>query len=110
MMVLSTASNTLVQTIVDEEQRGRVMSLYTMAFVGMAPIGNLVAGSLAAQIGAPQTVRIGGVGCLVGALVFACYLPALREMVRPLSAHQGLIQTAALRTQTAIDACLHGHP
>jgi len=109
MMVLTTASNTVLQTIVDEEQRGRVMSFYTMAFMGTAPLGSLVAGGVATQIGAPQTVRIGGVGCLIGALVFARYLPALREMVRPIYTNRGLIQTATLPTQAAIESYLHGH-
>jgi MFS family permease len=109
MMVLTTASNTVLQTIADEEQRGRVMSFYTMAFLGTAPLGSLVAGTVAAQIGAAQTVQIGGVGCLLGALVFARYLPALREMVRPIYTNRGLIQAATLRTQTAIESCLHGH-
>jgi MFS family permease len=109
MMVLTTASNTILQTIVDEEQRGRVMSFYTMAFLGTAPLGSLVAGGVAAQIGAPQTVRIGGVCCLLGALVFARYLPALREMIRPIYTNLGLIQAATLQTQTAVESCLHGH-
>jgi MFS family permease len=109
MMVLTTASNTVLQTIVDDEHRGRVMSFYTMAFLGTAPLGSLVAGAVAAQIGAPLTVRIGGGGCLLGALVFAHYLPALREMIRPIYANLGLIQTATLRTQTAIESWLHGH-
>jgi len=107
MMVLTTASNTVLQTIVDEEKRGRIMSLYTTAFVGMAPIGSLVAGGMAAQLGAPQTVRVGGVGCVVAALVFARYLPLLREMIRPIYANLGLIQTATLQTQTTIEASLH---
>jgi MFS family permease len=109
MMALTTASNTVLQTIVDEEQRGRIMSFYTMAFQGTAPLGSLVAGSVAAQVGAPVTVRIGGIGCLLGALVFACYLPALREMIRLMYANRGLIQPATLQTQTAIESCLHGH-
>jgi MFS family permease len=109
MMVLTTASNTVLQTIVDDEHRGRVMSFYTMAFLGTAPLGSLVAGAVAAQSGAPQAVRIGGVGCLLGALVFARYLPALREMVRPIYTNLGLIQAATLRTQTAIESSLHGH-
>jgi hypothetical protein len=99
----------VLQTIVDEEQRGRIMSFYTMAFQGTAPLGSLVAGSVAAQVGAPVTVRIGGIGCLLGALVFACYLPALREMIRLMYANRGLIQPATLQTQTAIESCLHGH-
>ena len=85
------------------------MSLYTMAFMGMAPVGSMVAGSVATQIGAPQTVRLGGVCCLVGALVFACHLPSLRAMVRPIYANMGLIHVAMLRTQTAIDTWLHAH-
>jgi MFS family permease len=109
MMVLTTASNTILQTIVDEEHRGRVMSFYTMAFMGTAPLGSLVAGGMAAHIGAPQTVRIGGVGCLLGALVFARYLPALREIVRPIYTNLGLIHAATLKTQTAVESCLHGH-
>jgi hypothetical protein len=80
-----------------------------MAFLGTAPLGSLVAGAVAAQRGVPQAVRIGGVGCLLGALVFARYLPALREMVRPIYTNLGLIQAATLRTQTAIESSLHGH-
>jgi hypothetical protein len=109
MMVLTTASNIVLQTLVDDEHRGRVMSFYTMAFLGTAPLGSLVAGAVAAQLGAPLTVRIGGGGCLLGALVFAHYLPALREMMRPIYANLGLIQAATLRTQTAIESWLHGH-
>jgi MFS family permease len=107
MMVLSTASNTVLQTIVDEEKRGRILSLYTMVFMGTAPVGSLVAGSMATQLTAPQMVRIGGLCCLVGALVFARYLPLLREMIRPIYANLGLIQTATLQTQTTIEASLH---
>jgi MFS family permease len=109
MMVLSTASNTVLQTIVEEEKRGRILSLYTMVFLGTAPVGSLVAGSLARQLTAPQMVRIGGLCCLVGALVFARHLPALRAMVRPLSATRGLLQDTTVRTQTAMEASLHAH-
>jgi MFS family permease len=109
MMVLTAASNTALQTLVEDDKRGRVMSLYTMAFMGMAPVGSLVAGSVATQIGAPLTVRLGGVCCLVGALLFARHLPVLRAIVRPIYANMGPIQAATLRTQTAIDAWLHVH-
>ena len=109
MMVLTTASNTALQTLVEDDKRGRVMSLYTMAFMGMAPVGSMVAGSVATQIGVPQTVQFGGVCCLVGALVFARHLPALRAMVRPSYANMRFIRAATLRTQTAIEACLHVH-
>jgi hypothetical protein len=61
------------------------------------------------QLGTPQTVRLGGVGCLIGALLFAYYLPALRKMAQPISANQGLVRAATLRTQTAINAWLNAH-
>jgi MFS family permease len=109
MMVLSTASNTVLQTTVDEEKRGRILSLYTMVFMGTAPVGSLVAGSMATQLTAPQMVRIGGLCCLVGALVFARHLPALRAMVRPFSANRGLLQDTTVRAQTAMEASLHAH-
>ena len=67
MMVQMAASNTILQTIVDEDKRGRVMSFYSMAFLGMAPFGSLFAGVLAGRIGAAGTVLVGGVACLVGA-------------------------------------------
>ena len=109
MMVLSTASNTVLQTMVDEEKRGRILSLYTMVFMGTAPVGSLVAGSMATQLTAPQMVRIGGLCCLVGALVFARHLPALRAMVRPLSTNKGLLQDTTVQAQTAMEASLHAH-
>jgi MFS family permease len=109
MMMLTTASNTALQTLVEDDKRGRVMSLYTMAFMGMAPVGSALAGSVAMQLGAPQTVRLGGVCCLIGALVFARHLPALRTVVRPVYAKLGFIRAATLRTQTVIDVCIHVH-
>jgi MFS family permease len=109
MMVLTAASNTILQTIVEEDKRGRVMSLYTMVFLGLAPVGSLMAGSVAMSLGVPQTVRIGGVGCLLGALVFARHLPALRDIIRPIYAQRGLMQAAMLRTQRALDAARQAH-
>jgi MFS family permease len=84
MMVQMVSSNTVLQTIVEEDKRGRVMSLYTMAFMGMVPFGSLLAGSLASKIGAPGTVIISGAACILGSILFARKLPALREMVRPI--------------------------
>jgi MFS family permease len=84
MMVQMASSNTVLQTIVEEDKRGRVMSLYTMAFMGMAPFGSLLAGSLASKIGAPGTIMISGIACILGSILFARRLPALREMVRPI--------------------------
>ncbi len=85
------SSNTLLQTIVDEDKRGRVMSLYAMALLGMAPFGSLLAGALAGTVGAPATVMLGGALCLVGAARFAHQLPALRELIRPIYARKGII-------------------
>ncbi len=76
MLVLA-SSNTLLQTLVDDDKRGRVMSFYSLSFMGMVPIGNLVAGVLASQIGPALTVAIGGSLCIVGALVFSRKLPKL---------------------------------
>jgi MFS family permease len=109
MMVLSTASNTVIQTIVEEEKRGRILSLYTMVFMGTAPVGSLLAGSVATQLTAPQMVRIGGLCCLVGALLFTRYLPVLRALVQPNTATRGLRQDATRPTQTTIDAYLQTH-
>jgi MFS family permease len=68
--------------MVPDKLRGRVMAVYSMMFMGMAPFGALLAGALAQRLGAPTTVAIGGVVCLVGAAVFRLHLPALRQEVR----------------------------
>ncbi|MBV9960532.1 MAG: MFS transporter [Acidobacteria bacterium] len=90
-MVQMAASNTVLQTIVDEDKRGRVMSFYTMAFMGTAPFGSLLAGSLADRIGAPHTLIFGGLGCVLGALWFATTLPSLRRDVRPIYVRIGIL-------------------
>jgi Arabinose efflux permease len=90
-MVQMAVSNTLIQTIVDEDKRGRVMSFYTMAFMGTAPFGSLLAGSLAERIGAPHTLLIGGSGCIIGAFWFYRALPRLRQFVRPIYKEKGII-------------------
>ncbi|MEP6788271.1 MAG: MFS transporter, partial [Acidobacteriota bacterium] len=90
-MVQMAVSNTLIQTIVDEDKRGRVMSFYTMAFMGTAPFGSLLAGALAERIGAPYTLLIGGTGCILGAGLFAHALPRLRQFVRPIYIRKGIL-------------------
>jgi MFS family permease len=90
-MVHMAASNTLIQTLVDDDKRGRVMSFYTMAFMGTTPFGSLLAGSLADRIGAPRTLLLGGVGCIAAALWFARLLPSLRERVRPIYVRMGIL-------------------
>jgi MFS family permease len=84
-------SNTILQTIVHDEKRGRVMSFYSMAFLGMAPFGALLAGYLAERIGAPATMMVNGAVCLAASLVFARKLPAIREVVRPIYRSMGIL-------------------
>ncbi len=93
MMVQMAASNTILQTIVDDDKRGRVMSFFTMAFIGMAPFGSLWAGTLASHIGAPKTLFIGGVCCMICSAVFSRKLPDLRKMIRPVYEKIGIIKT-----------------
>jgi len=90
-MVQMAASNTVIQTIVDDEKRGRVMSFYTMAFLGTVPFGSLIAGSLSSRIGAPNTLILGGICCIIGGSLFARSLPMLRTYVRPIYVKLGII-------------------
>jgi MFS family permease len=94
-MAQMASSNTVVQTIVDDEKRGRVMSFYMMAFLGTAPMGSLLAGWLSARIGAPKTLIAGGVCCIVGAAVFARALPAIRQSIRPIYQRLGILPQVA---------------
>jgi MFS family permease len=91
IMVHMGSCNILVQTIVDEDKRGRVMSLYTMAFMGLAPLGSLLAGSLAAQFGPANAIRAGATVCLLGSLVFALFFRRLRALVRPIYVQRGIL-------------------
>jgi predicted MFS family arabinose efflux permease len=94
-MVQMAASNTVLQTIVEEDKRGRVMSFYTMAFMGTAPFGSLLAGSVAERIGAPHTLLFGGIGCVLGAFWFATTLPSLRRDVIPIYVRIGILPEMA---------------
>jgi MFS family permease len=94
-MIQMAGTNTVLQTLVREEMRGRVMSLYTMAFMGMAPFGSLLLGAVAAHVGAPEAIRLGGTVCVIGAIVFALQLPRLREHVRPLYVERGILPQVA---------------
>jgi len=84
IMLQMAASNTLVQSMVPDRLRGRVMSVYSMMFMGMAPFGAFYAGALAQHIGAPLTVVIGAIACLCGSAAFAAGLPKLRVEARQL--------------------------
>lgn len=103
LMAQMAASNTLIQTIVDDEKRGRVMSFYVMAILGTAPFGSLMAGTLSARIGAPHTVILGGLCCVAGALWFARGLPLLRQVVRPIYQRMGILPELARAVQTATE-------
>jgi MFS family permease len=94
-MTQMAASNTIVQTIVDDDKRGRVMSFFMMAFLGTAPFGSLLAGSLAERYGAPKTLLFGGACCLAGSAWFAFGLKDLREAIRPIYRRLGILPTVS---------------
>jgi len=101
MMTQMASSNTILQTIVEEDKRGRVMSYYAMAFTGMAPFGSLLAGTVANRIGAPDTLLITGACCIVGAIWFARELPEIRRLVRPIYQELGILPEMATGLQQA---------
>jgi MFS family permease len=87
----ASASNTIIQSLVPEDKRARVMSYYTMAFFGAAPVGSLLAGTLAHRIGAPHTVILTGAFCIAGSLWFTCERPKIRPVMRPIYKDKGLL-------------------
>jgi MFS family permease len=95
------ASNTILQTIVSEEKRGRVMAFYSVAFQGIAPFGSLLAGAVAGRIGAPYTLMAGGAICLAGAIWFARLLPVIRAGIRPIYQELGILPAVASGLQAA---------
>src|SRR5262245_57481762 len=103
MMVQMAAANTLIQTMVDEDKRGRVMGFFGMAFQGAAPFGSLLAGWLAGPLGVRAVVAASGGLVLVGGLVFATQLPRLRRHARPVYARLGILPEAAAGVNTATE-------
>lgn len=101
MMVHMASSNTILQTIAEEDKRGRVMSFYAMAFMGTVPFGSLLAGILASKIGAPQTLFIAGLCCAAGSLGFFKQLEKVRSMIRPIYIKKGIIPEVAKGLQSA---------
>jgi MFS family permease len=95
------ASNTVIQTLVPEDKRSRVMSYYTMAFVGMAPFGSLLAGGLAHYLGAPHSVMITGACCVVGSVWFTIELPAVRKVMRPIYIEMGILPQEVVVEESA---------
>jgi MFS family permease len=100
MMVTMASTNTILQTIVEERLRGRVMAFYTMAFLGTAPIGSLIAGVVASRLGPSTTVLLGGAACIAAGAWFALQLPALRVIVRPIYVERGILASEV--TESAI--------
>jgi MFS family permease len=99
MVAQMAASNAVLQTIVEENKRGRVMSFYTMAFFGMGPLGSLLSGCLASTLGTTAVFLICGLACVAGSLVFAALLPGLRRAVRPIYVRVGILPAASAEPQ-----------
>ncbi len=109
IMLHTASSNTILQTITDDDKRGRVMSFYTMAIMGTAPFGSLLAGTLAKLIGTPYTIMIGGLSCITGAFFFYRRLPELKKIVRPVYVKMGIIPEVAAGIQTATEPVTDQH-
>jgi MFS family permease len=96
LMQSAAVSNTIVQSLVPEDKRARVMSYYTMAFFGAAPFGSLLAGALAHRMGAPNTLIFTGAFCLLGSLWFTLELPKIRKVMRPIYREMGLLPVSEI--------------
>jgi MFS family permease len=101
MMLQMASSNTFLQTVVDDDKRGRILSLYTMAYIGVAPIGSLLMGWVAEKIGAPATLALGGAVTLISAAVFGRKLEDFRAQIRPIYQRMGIIPEVATGIQAA---------
>jgi MFS family permease len=93
MMTQGASSNTVIQTIVDEDKRGRIMGLFAMSFMGVMPFGSILAGSVADRIGVQSTLLLGAAWCIIGASLFALKLPKLCELLRPAFANLDIPET-----------------
>jgi MFS family permease len=91
MMLQMSSSNTLIQAMVPDQLRGRVMSVYSMMFMGMAPFGAFFGGALADRMGAPATVSIGAIAAIGGAAIFGVRLPKIRGEARRLIIAQQMV-------------------
>jgi MFS family permease len=102
IMMQVASCNTVLQTIVDDDKRGRVMSFYTMALIGTIPFGSLIAGTLASHIGASHTLMIGGIACILSGVLFGSHLPHLRRMIMPIYMKMGIIPEAAVSIENEV--------
>ncbi|TPE45604.1 MFS transporter [Pontibacter mangrovi] len=101
MIVTMASCNTLLQTLVEDDKRGRVMSFYSTAFMGMAPVGSMLAGSVAEQVGVGYTLAGCGFLCCLSIIPFAVNLPKLRRMVQPIYERMGIVPEIATGLQAA---------
>ncbi len=102
LIQVASASNTIIQSLVPEDKRARVMSYYTMAFFGAAPVGSLLAGALAHRIGAPHTVILTGAFCIAGSLWFTFERPKIRAVMRPIYKDKGLLSRRERDEQVSV--------
>ena len=102
-MLTMASSNTMLQTIVDDDKRGRVMSFYTMSVMGMMPFGSLLGGALANRLGITDTFLVGGAACVIGAIWFYKSLPTLRHHVRPIYREKGILPSVARGIESAAE-------
>ncbi len=100
MMLVMASSNTVIQTIIDDSKRGRVMSFYAMAFMGTAPFGSLLAGSLAKVIGTPMTLAFGGISCIIGAVFYFRKRQVMQEHIQPVYKKLGILKENTSNNQT----------
>jgi MFS family permease len=101
MMTQMASCNTVLQTLVDDDKRGRVMSIYGMAFIGLSPVGSLLAGAVAERFGAPAMLAAGGLACAAAAAAFRLHLPRLRTFVLPVYLRLGIVPELAAGIQAA---------
>ncbi|MFT3786797.1 MAG: MFS transporter [Tepidisphaeraceae bacterium] len=104
MIIEMAGTNTLIQTLAEDHQRGRVMAMFTMCFMGTVPIGSLICGLVADHFGAPITVMAGGVMCIAGGIVFNAARPKLRPLVTPIYIRRGILPEIAEGMRTASTA------
>ena len=97
LLVQTAASNTVIQTLVEDRMRGRVMSFYSMAFMGMMPLGSLFSGLMSRLVGAPITMLLNGLLCMAGTLIFVRHLKTLRRQVHPIYVEKGIIAESSVR-------------
>ena len=100
MIVTMASANTILQTIVEERLRGRMMAFFTMAFLGTAPIGSLIAGVVADRVGPTNTILMGGLACMAGGTWFALRLPKFRAYVRPIYIEKGILHADSAGSAT----------